>query len=474
MRAAKNFIILFIGDGLNYLLNFFATVYLARVLEVSNFGKISFAFAFFSFGSFLTNLGLVSIGTRDIAQSLKTSERSWQNKYISNVITLRQVLAAIIFIVLMVIALVINKPYEVKLLIMLYGLSLFPFALLLEWVFLGWEKMLYITISKLILGISYFALVFAFIKNPEQIKAVPVIFLVSNLLCALFLVFVYLRRRLAGHVQSKFRARFSEWQMLLKSALPIGVGALLIQFSLNFNVVFLGLVKNSLSVGLFSASSKILFFILIFDRVMNNTTFPIISRYYLDGKEKLSLVLSRLNKLILAIAIPISAGGFILARPLIVFIYGADYEPSSVILRILIWFFFITMLNSLFTSSLIAGKKNKDYVTSIGLGVLANVVLNIILVPMLGGRGTAISLISAELVTLLLLIQKTRPIAQIKIKLSYIIKPITAALVMISGILILQSRLTLIPLIIISIIIYSLVMLFIRGIAKKDFTLGQI
>ncbi|MBS4015015.1 MAG: oligosaccharide flippase family protein, partial [Candidatus Latescibacteria bacterium] len=219
MRAAKNFVILFIGDGLNYLLNFFAIVYLARVLEVSNFGKISFAFAFFSFGSFLTNLGLVSIGTRDIAQSLKTGERSLQNKYINNVVTLRQVLAAIIFIVLMIIALVINKPYEVKLLIMLYGLSLFPFALLLEWVFLGWEKMIYITISKLILGTSYFALVFVLIKNPEQIKTVPIIFLVSNLLTALFLVFVYLRHRHGGHIQSKFRERFSEWRILLKSAL---------------------------------------------------------------------------------------------------------------------------------------------------------------------------------------------------------------------------------------------------------------
>ncbi|MBS4015047.1 MAG: polysaccharide biosynthesis C-terminal domain-containing protein, partial [Candidatus Latescibacteria bacterium] len=265
-----------------------------------------------------------------------------------------------------------------------------------------------------------------------------------------------------------------EWRILLKSALPIGVGALLIQFSLNFNVVFLGLVKNSLSVGLFSAASKILFFILIFDRVMNNTTFPIISRYFLDGKEKLSLVLSRLNKLILAIAIPICAGGFILAKPLTVFIYGADYEPSSVIFRILIWFFFITMLNSLFTSSLIAGKKNKDYVSSIGFGVLANVVLNIVLVPILGGRGTAISLISAELITLMLLIQKTKPIAHIKIKLSYIIKPIITTFIMVSGILILQSRLTVIPLIIISIIIYSLFMLLINGISKKDFTLSQI
>lgn len=473
MRAAKNFLILFIGDGISYLLNFFATVYLARMLEVSNFGKISFAFAFFSFGSFLTNLGLVSIGTRDIAQSGKNSERLNQHKYIRDVVMLRQTLAVITFVILLLVAFFIRKSEDVRLLIVLYGLSLFPFAFLIEWVFLGWEKMLAVTISKIVIAVSYFAAIFIFIKRLEHLTVVPNLFFASYLLGALFLLIVYLKQK-PPQCAYALKSRFADSLQLLKSALPIGVGAILIQFSLNFNVIFLGLVKNSLSVGLFSAASKILFFILIFDRVMNNTTFPIISRYYLDGKEKLSLVLNRLGKLILVIAIPICAGGFMLAKPLTVFIYGAGYEPSATIFRILIWFFFITMLNSLFTSSLIAGKKHKDYIASIGFGVLANVILNIILVPTLGARGTAISLISAELLTLNLLIRKTRPIADIRIRLSNIVKPMLATAIMTLAILTLQSRLALIPLIIISIIVYGLILLLIKGVSIKDFTLGQI
>ena len=170
MRAIRNFFILFVGDSINYILNFFVTIYLARNLEVSNFGKISFAFAFFSFGSFITNLGLISIGTRDIAQRLKTHNTDTESKYISNVINLRQVLAIITFILLLAASLLIQKPMPVKLLIILYGLSLFPFALLLEWAFFGWEKMGFITIERIVTAASYLILILFFVKSSSPLS----------------------------------------------------------------------------------------------------------------------------------------------------------------------------------------------------------------------------------------------------------------------------------------------------------------
>lgn len=473
MRAVKNFLILFIGDGISYILNFFATVYLARVLEVSNFGKISFAFAFFSFGSFLTNLGLVSIGTRDIAQSNRNYERMTKNNYITDIVMLRQLLALITFIILVIVAIFINKTEDIKLLIILYGLSLFPFAFLIEWVFIGWEKMLATTISKIIIAISYCAAIFVCIKNPGQLTIIPNLFFGSYILGALFLLVVYLKQKPA-QCHCVWKSRFSDWLSLLKNALPIGIGAILIQFSLNFNVIFLGLVKNSLDVGLYCASTKILFFILIFDRVMNNTTFPIISRYYLDGKEKLSLVLNRLNKLVLAIAIPICAGAFVLSRELTNFVYGSKYAASTTILRIIIWFFFITILNSLFTSSLIAGKKNRDYTISIGIGVITNIILNIILTPHYGAVGTGISLVSAELVTLLILTQKLKPIAHIKFDFLNILRPVFATTIMLLTILFFRTKISFLSLSIISAVTYLIILFLIKGIRKKDFTLGKI
>jgi O-antigen/teichoic acid export membrane protein len=267
---------------------------------------------------------------------------------------------------------------------------------------------------------------------------------------------------------------FKQWLVLIKTALPIGFGAILMQFSANFNTIFLGLVKTDVQVGLFSAANKLLFFILIFDRVMNNTTFPIISRYYVMGREKLSEIVNRLSKLVLLVSIPVCVGGFILAPDIIKFIYGSVYIDASLIFRILIWFFFITILSSLYTSSLIAGRKNKEYITAIGLGVLGNVILNIVLVPSTGAIGTAVALVFAELITLITLTQLIKPIANIKFNIINIIRPVIATIVMVLAIKFFYTKLSIIPLIILSSIVYSVILIIIKGIRKNDLMLSKV
>jgi len=477
MRAVKNLITLFIGDGLSYLLNFATTIYLARNLEVSNFGKISFAFAFFSFSSFITNLGLISIGTRDIAQRLKTSDSKIESKYISNVINLRQVLAIITFVLLLLTSLLIQKPMPIKLLIILYGLSLFPFALLLEWAFFGWEKMKFITIERVLVALSYLALILFFVKGSKHLSVIPIVFLISNILGALFLFFIYrYNQKLHGAKTShkyKLAFNYNDWLQLIKTALPFGIGAILIQFPNNFNTIFLGMVKPDVQVGLFSAASKLLVFILIFDRVMNNTTFPIISRYYIEGTEKLSQVLNRLSKLVLVVSIPICVGGFLLAKGITSLIYGPVYEQSYPIFKILVWFFLLTMLNSLYTSSLIAGQKNKQYVSAIGYGVAVNVILNIVLVPIIGASGTAIALVVGEFVTLIFLTQMIKPIAHIRFTFPNIIKPLFATAIMCIVIQLFYTKLSIIPLVIIATLVYVIVIILIKGVSKSDLSLAK-
>ena len=480
MRAVKNFVTLFIGDGINYLCNFFTVIYLARILGVANFGVLNFAFAFYAFSSFLTNLGLISIGTRDIAQTTHNNDLTKQNQYISNVMGLRLFLGLVTFILLVIIALIINKPIDTKLLIIFYGLSLFPFAILIEWAFFGWEKMQFIAIERILVAVSYLVLIFIFVRSSANLLIIPIIFVVSNLIGALFLYTVH---RVAHTSKSPgnnkislfscFRGRFSEWRQLLVQALPIGLGAILIQFSTNFNTIFLGMIKSDVEVGLFSAANKLLIFILIFDRVFCNTTFPIISRYFTIGTEQLSLLLTRLQKLLFIIAIPICAGGFILSPDIMKLVYGQTYQSSFLIFRILVWFLFITMLNSLYTSSLIAGKKNRNYVWAISIGVIANVILNIILVPIIGGKGTAIALLSAEFVTFIVLIYKTKPILQIKFIALNFLRPIIATSIMIIAIYLLHSKISIIPLIIISAIIYCISIFLMRGIIKQDITTVQ-
>ncbi|MCX7785851.1 MAG: flippase [candidate division WOR-3 bacterium] len=477
MKTIKNFLLLFIGDGISYILLFFATIYLARVLQVAGFGQLSFAFAFFSFGSFLTNLGLISVGIRDIAQYPVAPTCSETNcavysptAYIRNVIILRQFLSLLTFIVLLIISLVINKPSNVKLLIILYGLSLFPFAFILEWLFLGWQKMFYVSLQKIINSGTYLILLLLLVKRPIQIKNVPIAFLIGNLLGGLFLYLVYRRQSSDNEkLKTNIISKIKEMEKIFKSALPLGLGSILIQFSQNFGIVFLGLIKNDAEVGVFSAANKLVFTLLIIDRVFCNATFPSIARYFVLDKQRLSLILSHLQKLVLIVAIPISIGGVILSSQLIALIYGEHYQRASLIFQVLIWFLFFTMVNTIFTSTLIADKRNKAYLSAIASGVFTNVICNIIFVRPFGALGTAIALTFSELITFIVLRLIVQQFMPITFELKYLLKPLIAATIMVVFIKLLLSKLPIMLLIILAILVYGLIIILIKGIQKQDF-----
>ncbi|MDW7987648.1 MAG: flippase, partial [candidate division WOR-3 bacterium] len=441
MRALKNFFIFLLSEGTSYVFNFLTTVYLARVLKVTDFGKINFAYAFFAFGSIFANFGLLSIGTRDIAQLSVSESKKNQAQYIINFLSLRFLIATVVFGILWIIATLIVHEIRVKTLIVLYSLTLFPTALSLEWVFLGWEKAGYIMISKIITAVSYFLLALAFIKGPTEINQIPLFFFLSNLLGTIFLLISYLGNSTLTDIKFELDVWLKRWWHLIKNALPFGLGTLFIQFSLNFNVIFLGLIKTSTEVGFYSASFKILSFLLIFDRVVNNTTFPIISRYTQFSKDKLLSLINKINKLIFVIALPISVITFILHQDLIVFVYGKNYLKSAQLIQVLIWFLLITMLNSIFTTTVIAQNRQQIYISVVSKGFVANLISNAIFVPLLGALGTAIALVLQELVIFIFFHVKTKLIVSPKIYWQNLSKPLTATLVTAIFTLILKNKL---------------------------------
>jgi uncharacterized protein with PQ loop repeat len=94
-------------------------------------------------------------------------------------------------------------------------------------------------------------------------------------------------------------------------------------------------------------------------------------------------------------------------------------------------------------------------------------------VPIISASGTAIALVAGELVTLIFLTQMIKPIAKIKFSPLNIIKPIFATAIMVLCIWLLYAKLSVIPLVIISALVYSIVILLIKGISKNDLVLSK-
>jgi O-antigen/teichoic acid export membrane protein len=459
-RGLKNLFSVTLGELIGPFLGFFIIAYLARILGVKYFGMINFAQAIFSYGLILNYLGLPTLGTREVARNKQVEST------VSSILGLRLFLSFIGFILILIITLFLPKDSEAKTLIILYGFTLFAIGLVLEWFYQGKEAMEYLAYSKIINSGVYFLLIIIFVRGKQDIYFVPIAFFLSNLSNTFFLLFIYTKR--FGKLRLGFN--WKQWKGLLRFALPLGVASIFIQFGQYFTPSLLGFIKGNVAVGYFSAAYKLVSLIAMVDRVFTIIALPMITRYYSSNdSERLKVLLSHLQKLLITVILPIIAGGIILAKEVVAFVYGINYYASASIFQILIFFFGITIFVSLFGVSLIASGKESAYARSIGAGTLTNVVLNPFLTFFFGAIGSAISVVMAEGVTLTFASSNYRKFNKIKI-LQHIPKPLLATCLMVVFLL-LCSNVNLFLKIIGGVLIYVGFLFLIKGISIRDLEL---
>jgi O-antigen/teichoic acid export membrane protein len=108
------------------------------------------------------------------------------------------------------------------------------------------------------------------------------------------------------------------------------------------------------------------------------------------------------------LALPISAGGALLARPFLQVVYGADYEPATTALRLLFLMSGVMFFSSYFGSELLAGQRQRTYLVGVGAGAVLNVALNLLLIPKFSLNGAAAATLASESVVCLFMCWQTR------------------------------------------------------------------
>lgn len=456
-RIVKNYLSLSVAEIISKIFTFLAVIYLARILGVANFGKISFATAILTYFMLISNLGLVTLGTRETARN-----KSIINEYVNNIISLRLTLAVISFLLLVLLAILIPKPYDVKYLIIFYGLSLFPFALLLEWVFQGTEKMEYVGIAKILGCLIYFVLVIGIIKSSTQLLTLPYLWLIGNIIACTFLICIFIKQ--FGKI--KFNFNLWAWKGLLKQALPMGFAWVMIQIYNNFDTVMLSFMKDDKEVGWYNAAYKVIVVVFFLGGFYIISIFPIVSKYYKESMEKLKILLSYSAKLMIMLGLPLGVGGVILAKPIMNFFYGSQYDGGIIAFQILIWYVVISFICMIYANSLLACDKERKYAVGVALAAIVNLSLNAILIPYFGLRGAAIATVAAECALFIYAYIEFQKIIKLKIR-RYFFKPLFSALLM-GGILYLNIDKNIFFLILIGISVYISSLFLTKGITRED------
>jgi O-antigen/teichoic acid export membrane protein len=445
------------------LLGFIGIVYLARVLGPGDFGKINFAIAIITYFTLIGNLGLPLWGTREIARN-----REKVNEYLSGILALRLCLSAMSFGLLFLVAFFLNKPLEIKYLIILYGLGLIPSALLLDWAFQGVEKMEYIGLGRILAGVVYVGLVFWFIKGSKQLFFIPCFQVVANFLAAGVLIFIFVKS--FGKPRLKFD--LISWGNFLWQALPLGISIIMIQIIYNIDTVMLGFMRTNVEIGYYNAAYKIILALIMVGAVYFDAIFPVISNYYKTSLDSLKKLQSYTAKLMVTIALPLAVGGTILAKPIMNLLYGPKYDNGIIAFQILIWAMALIYINMVYARGMWACNKQNEYLKIVTTQAVINIGLNFILIPPLGIVGAAISTVSAEFFGFFFYYREFNNVVPVPIH-NHIFRPLLAIIPMALGLWwgLNELNLSVYLLIFTGVIVYFIFLLLMKGVNRKEMEL---
>jgi len=158
--------------------------------------------------------------------------------------------------------------------------------------------------------------------------------------------------------------------------------------------------------------------------------------------------------------------GIVLAGNIIYSIYGAEFSGSVIVLRILLLYFLITPINTIFGYGLVAIDQQHKFFRVIAYTAVISVVLIIALGYLFKASGVALALLSGETVGIILMNRQLKKHIDFK-SLKQIIKPLIAALI--TGLVLYVFRqVHVLILVLAAVVIYLLIFYIIKGFSFKE------
>jgi len=445
------------ADALSRVLGFAATAYLARVLGTSAFGMMSIGLSVLSYVVIFSSSGLQVMGVREVAAT-PDPRREWAG----SVASLRCVLAILCIVIAGFAGFVVFGYSTGWLLTVLFVASALPMALLLDWYFLGKGRVIAVSASRVLMYCVYLALVYALVTSPDGILWTAVAFAAANWSAAIFLFLLFIKQ--VGTIDFVWTP--VQWWELLKRSFPLGMSSVLGQTIANIPVLLVGALLSAHETGLFSASMKLIFFILMIDRVFYTLFFPVISRYRDMHKEEFPRLAELGVKFVLSVSIPVFVLGEGFAATIVAMVYGGGYEGAVAVLRWSLPYFLFTVTNTVLMCALYADHRETEFLRVMMIGTGCLVLLCALLSLLLGVEGTAIGLSAGEgLMTVLLFVRVNRSIS---LNLRRILAPaVTAGLVMGAGVL-LTSTTSLFIVVPVAFLCFVIVLRLLGGLTQDD------
>ena len=390
-----NYILNLINTGTQMLFPLITFPYVCRVIEADGIGQINFFQSIISYISLFTCLGIPMYAIREIARD--RSDVVQMNRTAMEILLLHSMLTLGGYAIVAILCLTVPQIQVNIPLFLILSLTIFFTAIGCEWFYQGIEDFRYITIRGLIIKTVSVVLLFIFVKSKTDL-----------LYYGCYTVFGVL----GGNIFNFFRLRkyihreniiFSELHIKrhIKPVLKVFSFSVVTSIYLQLNTVLLGFLKNALAVGYFAAATKVMQMLLTMSACLGSVMMPRASHLIAENKEdEFNRLIQKSYDFTMAIALPMTIGLIFCAPSLITALCGVKFEHSILPSQIIAPIILMVAISNVFGIQVLFPKGKINIVTlCCGIGAVADLILNLCLIPFFSYIGTSIAYLGAEVAT---------------------------------------------------------------------------
>lgn len=389
-KLLYNFFSLGAVQAISSLIQLIVIPHVISKIGVDGYGVIAVAQVVMFYFAAFTDYGFNQTATRDIA--LYKTEHTKVSKIFFSVLFSKLFLCIVAFILLLLLLLIIPL---LRVHFLLYCMA-FAFvvgqSLLINWFFLGLERMHFITFATLVGRLLFAALVFVFIKNKSD--------------GYLFLFFLGIGNIIAGVTSIAVAFRIYKLKFIkpskadiareLREGWQITLSHLSNSTCHYANIFILRLFVNDLAVGYYSIAERIFFTIKQVFVVFSQAVYPKVCQLVQQGKEQAISFLKQVYTGFLFLVIMGCLVLYIFSPQILYFFMGQEYNNAVFFLRVFSIIAVIVCLNIPGTLILLAMNQKKNYLKVYAIATLLNIFLNIVLARFLDATGTVITIFITE------------------------------------------------------------------------------
>jgi O-antigen/teichoic acid export membrane protein len=410
-RIARNTSVLLAAYVVTLLLGYISLSLTGRYLGAELFGVLSLALAFAGIFGVVSDLGLSTFTTREVARN-----KSLASKYVGNITVMRMFLSIFTFGLIVGTAVILGYAPQTIYVISILAISLVFSSLTAMYnsVFQAFEKMKYQSVGLVLNSALFLSGVAIAIKLSFDVVSFATIYVVVGAIVAIYGWAIF-RWKFAP---PKLEIDPVFWRSVINTALPFALTSIFVTVFFWIDSVLLSVIKGVEVVGWYSAAYQLMTVLLLIPTVMNLVVLPVMSRFYVEAKDSLLLLRDTFFRYMVLISMPMGIGITFLADEIILFIFGAGYVNSIIALQILVWAPVFIFLGSPFARFLESSNKQLTITKIAIICMVENVGLNLILIPAFGLVAASAVTVVTEGISFLLLFYVSGTITKQRVRLN--------------------------------------------------------